>query len=84
VVSFIAGERAPRIHWIGGWVKSRDALDDAEKILEATRTRTPDPLVVQPEASRYTDYASFTISTLILSPQNSNMEFLRKLACPSP
>jgi hypothetical protein len=65
-------------------VESRDALDDAEKILDATGTRTPDPSVVQPVVSRYTDYAICAISTFILSPQNSNMVFLRKLACPSP
>jgi hypothetical protein len=28
---FTPGERAPRTHWIGGWVDSRAGLDDVEK-----------------------------------------------------
>jgi hypothetical protein len=32
---FSPGERAPGTHWIGGWV------DDLEKILDPTGTRTP-------------------------------------------
>jgi hypothetical protein len=35
----------------------RAGLDDLEKILDPTGTRTPAPRVVQPLASRYTDYA---------------------------
>jgi hypothetical protein len=46
---FTPGERAPRTHWIGGWV------DDMEKrkflILPALELR---PSVIQPVASRYT------------------------------
>jgi hypothetical protein len=40
-----------------GWVDFRAGLDDMEKILGPTGTRTPDPWVVQPVASRYSDYA---------------------------
>jgi hypothetical protein len=46
---FIPRERTPGTHYIGGWVDSRAGLDDVGKIL--------DPSVVQPVASRYTDYA---------------------------
>jgi hypothetical protein len=28
---FTPGERAPRTHWIGGWVNPRAGLDDVEK-----------------------------------------------------
>jgi hypothetical protein len=40
---FTPGERAPRVHWIGGWVSLRTSLDDVEKILDPTGTRTPTP-----------------------------------------
>jgi hypothetical protein len=50
--------KSPGIHWIG-WVDPRPGLDDAEK----RKFLTPQglelrPLVVQPLASRYTDYAN--------------------------
>jgi hypothetical protein len=38
---FSPEERAPSTHWIGGWVNPRAGLDDVEKILDPTRTRTP-------------------------------------------
>jgi hypothetical protein len=38
---FTPGERAPRTHWIGRWVDPRAGMDDVEKILDPTRTRTP-------------------------------------------
>jgi hypothetical protein len=38
---FTPGERAPGNHWIGGWVNPRAGLDDLEKILDPTGTRTP-------------------------------------------
>jgi hypothetical protein len=41
--------KSPGIHWIVGWVGPGAGLDDVKKIL--------DPSVVQPVASRYTDYA---------------------------
>jgi hypothetical protein len=49
----------PGTHWIGGWVdpQSRSEQRGQEKILNPTGTRSPDPSVVQPVASRYTDYA---------------------------
>jgi hypothetical protein len=40
---FTPGERAPGTHWIGGWVSPRGGLDDVEKILDPSRTRTPTP-----------------------------------------
>jgi hypothetical protein len=35
--------KSPRYHWIGGWVDPRAGLDDVEKILAPTGTRTPTP-----------------------------------------
>jgi hypothetical protein len=54
-------EKTPRTHWIGGWMDPRSSLDDLEK----RKFLTPlglnsDPSVVQPVASRYTDYATRT------------------------
>jgi hypothetical protein len=37
-------------------VDLRAGLDDLEKILDPTGTRNPTPSIVQPVASRYTDY----------------------------
>jgi hypothetical protein len=54
---FTPGGRASGTHWIGGWVDPRAVLDDMEKILDLTGTRTPTPSVVQPVASSCTDYA---------------------------
>jgi hypothetical protein len=34
------GQKAPDTHWIGGWVGPRAGLDDVEKILDPTETRT--------------------------------------------
>jgi hypothetical protein len=52
------GERATGTHWIGGWVGPRAGLDKVEKrkflpVLESNS----DPSVIQPVASRYTDWA---------------------------
>jgi hypothetical protein len=56
--SFTPGERSPGPHWIGGSVDPRASLDDVKKreilILPGLEIR---PSVVQPVASRYTDYA---------------------------
>jgi hypothetical protein len=41
---FTPGEKAPRTHWIGGWVGPRAGLDDMETILDPTGNRTPNPL----------------------------------------
>jgi hypothetical protein len=40
---FTPGERDPGTHWIGGWVDPTAGLDDVEKILYPTGTRTPTP-----------------------------------------
>jgi hypothetical protein len=40
---FTPEERVPGTHWIGRWVDSRAGLDDVEKILYSTGTRTPTP-----------------------------------------
>jgi hypothetical protein len=56
VVRFTPGERAPGIHWIGGWVGPRTGLDDVER-----RKISPvvgleyDPSAIQPVDSRNTD-----------------------------
>jgi hypothetical protein len=54
---FTHWERAPSTHWIGGWVDPRVGLDDVEKILVPTVTRTPTPQSSSPLTSRYTDCA---------------------------
>jgi hypothetical protein len=51
---FTPRENSPGTHWIGGWVDPRAGLDDGEKILNPTGSRTP--TLCRP-ASRYTDYA---------------------------
>jgi hypothetical protein len=40
---FTPRERDPATHFIGGWVNPRASLDDVEKILDLTGTRTPTP-----------------------------------------
>jgi hypothetical protein len=56
---FTPGERAPGSHWIGGWVGLIVGLDDMEKkkFLNLPELFNSDPSVVQPVASRYTDWA---------------------------
>jgi hypothetical protein len=48
--------RYPLERRLGG-PQSRSGRSGEEKIIDPTGTRTPDPSVVQPVASRYTDYA---------------------------
>jgi hypothetical protein len=52
------GKRAPGTHWIGGWVDLRAGVDDVEKrkflTLPGLELRHS---VLQPVASRYTDWA---------------------------
>jgi hypothetical protein len=55
-VCFTPGERGPGTHWIGGRVGPRAGLNDVEKKKFLSLPRL-DPSVVQPVASRYTDYA---------------------------
>jgi hypothetical protein len=38
---FTPGKEPPGTHWIGGWVDPKAGLDDVEKILDPTATRTP-------------------------------------------
>jgi hypothetical protein len=55
---FTPGERAPSTHWLGGWLDPRAGLDDVEKRkLLTPRDSNFNPSLVQPVASRYTDYA---------------------------
>jgi hypothetical protein len=56
---FSPGERAPGAHFIGSWVDPRAGLDDMEKwkFFTLPGLELPLPLVVQPVASRYTDWA---------------------------
>jgi hypothetical protein len=57
---FIPSERAPAIHWIGGWVSPRAGLGmvSKRKIPRPRRESNPDHSIVQPVASRYTDQAT--------------------------
>jgi hypothetical protein len=49
----------PGTHFIGGWVDPRAGLDDMEKwkFFTLLGLEFPSPIVVQPIASRYTDWA---------------------------
>jgi hypothetical protein len=54
---FTPRERAPTTHWMGGWVGPGAGLDDVEKRKFLTLLGLQlDPSVIQPIASRYTDY----------------------------
>jgi hypothetical protein len=67
--SFTPGERAPSIHWIRGWVDPRDSLDDVEKRKFLTLPVLKlDPSVIQPVASRYTNYAIPSPAFSIIGP----------------
>jgi hypothetical protein len=60
---------APGSHWIGGWVDPRAGLADMEKWKFLTPPGlNSDPSVVQPVASRYTDWA-------IPAPPTDNISF---------
>jgi hypothetical protein len=51
-------ERAPSTHRTGGWVDLRAGLDDLEKRIFLTLPGLElRPSIVQPVASRYTDYS---------------------------
>jgi hypothetical protein len=45
---FTTGEKFLSTHWLGGWVDPRAGLDDVEKILDPTGTRTPTPRLSSP------------------------------------
>jgi hypothetical protein len=45
---FTPRERTPSTQWIKGWVDPRAGLDDVEKILDPTGTRTPTPQLPSP------------------------------------
>jgi hypothetical protein len=63
MVTFTPRPLYPRVkktgtHLIGGWEGPRAGLDDVEKRkFLALRDSNSDPSVVQPVASRYTEYA---------------------------
>jgi hypothetical protein len=52
-------ERAPDIHWIGGWVGPSASLDTVSKrkIPSPRRESNPDHPIVQPVACCYNDWA---------------------------
>jgi hypothetical protein len=54
---FTPRERAPRTHWIGGWVGPRAVLDAVvkRKIPSSRREWNPRTPIVQPVDQRYTD-----------------------------
>jgi hypothetical protein len=56
---FTSREKAPDIHWIGGWVGPRAVLDAVvkRKIPSLRRESNPSTLIVQPVVQRYTDWA---------------------------
>jgi hypothetical protein len=51
---FTPRERAPGTNWIWGWVEPRAGMDDVEKILDPTGTRTLTPR----SSSPYTDHGN--------------------------
>jgi hypothetical protein len=57
-VALPPGERDPGTHCIGGWVDPRVGLDDLNKrqFLTLSEFELLTPSVVEPIASRYTDY----------------------------
>jgi hypothetical protein len=54
---FTPGDRAPGIHWLGGWVGSRADLDVVEKKKLPNPRREPNPRtsIVHSTDSRYTN-----------------------------
>jgi hypothetical protein len=55
--AFTPGERARGTHWIGSWVGPRAGLDVEKRKFLTLPGLEFRPLVVQPVASRYTDYS---------------------------
>jgi hypothetical protein len=68
---FTPRERAPGTHWIAGWVDPRAGLDDwRSKNSWPHRDSNSDPSVVQPAASRYTDYAIRPFLNLMINDKS--------------
>jgi hypothetical protein len=65
---FTPRERAPGTHWIGGWVGPRTVLDAVvkRKIPSLHRESNPRTSIVQPIASRYTDWAITALRRILL------------------
>jgi hypothetical protein len=63
-------KKVPGTHWIGGWVGPRTGLYEVvkRKIPIPRRESNPDHPIVQPVASRYTDWA---VPALVLSTVSS-------------
>jgi hypothetical protein len=75
-------ERAPGTHFIGGWVDPRAGLDDMEKwkLLPLSGLELPPLLVVQPVASRYTDWAIPAPRAMtVVNINMTNLYFRRKI-----
>jgi hypothetical protein len=69
----IPRKRVPGNHWIWDWVDTRTGLDDVEnKSSWPYRNSNSDPLVVQPVASIYTDYATPAPGNRIQSHKSHN------------
>jgi hypothetical protein len=64
---FTPKERAPGIHWIGGWVCPRAVLDAVvkRKIPSTRRESNPRTPIVQPVAQRCTDWAVRAVCVLL-------------------
>jgi hypothetical protein len=62
---FTPRERAPGIHWIGGWVSPRAILDvvGKRKIPSPCQKSNPRTLIVQPIALCYTNWAIMALTT---------------------
>jgi hypothetical protein len=61
---FTPRERAPRTHWIGGWMGPRAVLDAVvkEKIASPRHESNPRTPIVQRVTQRYTDWAVAALS----------------------
>jgi hypothetical protein len=66
---FTPRERAPIIHWIGGWVGLRAALGAVvkRKIPSARWESNPRTPIVQPVAQRYTDWAITALPQMVVN-----------------
>jgi hypothetical protein len=76
---FTPGERAPGIHWIGGWGDPKTNLDDRNSWPHLDLNS--DPLVIQPIASHCTDYAIPAPSVLYVKYHVHILKFGYFLKC---